>query len=107
LYNLIYSLPNNISEKAGENGSRFSGGQCQRIGIARALYKNTNILILDEATSALDFDTENRILKNLFTQYKEKTILLSTHRTNPLKFCDIIYKISNKKLEIESLQYVK
>ena len=70
LYETIYSLPNNISEKAGENGSKFSGGQCQRIGIARALYKNTKILIFDEATSALDIETEKRIIKMLWMDFR-------------------------------------
>ncbi len=107
LYETIYSLPNNISEKAGENGSKFSGGQCQRIGIARALYKNTKILIFDEATSSLDFETEDKILNVLFNQYKHSTVLLSSHRINPIKFCDIVYKVENKKLIVENIKNAK
>jgi ATP-binding cassette, subfamily B, bacterial PglK len=107
LYETIYKLPNKIEEKAGENGSKFSGGQCQRIGIARALYKNTNILIFDEATNSLDFETEDKILNVIFDKYKDKTILLSTHRITSLKFCDIIYKIEDKNLKIENISYDK
>lgn len=99
LYEIINNLPNKINESAGEEGSKFSGGQCQRLGIARILYRNPNIIILDEATSSLDTDTEAKILDSLFKNYKENTIFLSTHRTIPLKFCDTIYEINNKNLK--------
>ena len=66
LYDHIYKLPNNIHELAGENGTKLSGGQCQRLGIVRALYRNPSIIILDEATSSLDEQTEELIIKQLF-----------------------------------------
>ena len=96
---MINNLPNKINETTGEEGSKFSGGQCQRLGIARILYQNPSIIILDEATSSLDIDTEAKILDSLFKNYKENIIFLSTHRTIPLKFCDTIYEINNKNLK--------
>ena len=59
MYDYFKSLPNEFNTLVGENGNKLSGGQSQRLGIARALYRNTDILILDEATSALDENTRN------------------------------------------------
>lgn len=98
LYDYIYSLPKNIYELAGERGEKFSGGQCQRLGIARALYKDPKILILDEATSSLDEKTENFILKKLFSEITDKTILTISHRKNSLRFCDKVIEVKNAKL---------
>ena len=80
----------------GEGGSKLSGGQIQRIGIARALYKDRSILILDESTSALDEKTEINILKSLFENYSEKTILVITHRKKPLEYCQRVLEIKNQ-----------
>ena len=71
LENFINSLENGLSTKVGENGSKLSGGQIQRIGIARALYFNPEILILDEITSSLDTITEQQIL-NVIKNLKKK-----------------------------------
>ena len=84
--------------KVGERGVRLSGGQIQRIGIARALYKRPNFLILDEATSALDNDTERKIMESLYNMRPNITILMIAHRTNTLKYCDRVYELSDKKL---------
>jgi ABC-type bacteriocin/lantibiotic exporter with double-glycine peptidase domain len=74
----------------GENGAYLSGGQKQRIGIARALYKNKEILVLDEATNALDSEAEEMILKNL-ANIKDITIIQVTHKINSsFKFDQII-----------------
>ena len=97
LYDHIYSLPKNIYELAGENGKNFSGGQCQRIGIARALYKNVEIIVLDEATSALDEITETKILKKIF-ENKEFTVVTISHRKNSIKDCNKIFEIKDKIL---------
>ena len=98
LYDHIYSLNNNIYELAGENGKNFSGGQCQRLGIARALYKNAEIIILDEATSALDEMTENKILNKIFKN-KDLTVISISHRKNAIVNCNKIFEIKDKILE--------
>ena len=96
-------LAKNLLEKGydtavGERGARISGGQLQRIGIARALYNNPSIIIFDEATSSLDIETESEILKSIENFKKNKTILIISHRNITLKNCDETYKIENKKL---------
>ena len=98
MYDFVYSLSNNIKENVGEKGSKLSGGQCQRIGIARVLYKEKDIIIFDEATSALDENTEIKIFDKIFEIYKEKTILISSHRRSLLNYCDMIYEIKDKKI---------
>ena len=99
IHNFIMSeLPFNYRTTVGERGIRLSGGQRQRIGIARALYHKPKVLILDEATSALDSNIEGKILHSLFEKHKECTILLSTHRQQPLKYCDMIYELKDQKL---------
>ena len=102
LYDYIYSLQKNIYELAGENGKIFSGGQCQRIGIARALYKNVEIIVLDEATSALDEITETKILEKIFEK-KAFTIVTISHRKNSVKDCNKIFEIKDKTLKQKNL----
>ena len=102
LYDDIYNLPKNIYESAGENGKNFSGGQCQRLGIARALYKNAKIIVLDEATSSLDEITETKILEKLF-EIKDCTIITVSHRKNSIKDCNKIYEIKDKTLKQKNL----
>ena len=75
----------------GENGSKLSGGQIQRLGIARALYKKPQILILDEATAGLDSNSEQEIMKNLINFKPEMTILIISHNREILSVCDSIY----------------
>ena len=77
----------------GERGVRLSGGQRQRIGIARALYKQANVLIFDEATSALDNETEQAVMDAIEGLNKEVTILIIAHRLTTLKDCDKIIKL--------------
>jgi ABC-type bacteriocin/lantibiotic exporter with double-glycine peptidase domain len=85
-------------ESIGENGQNLSGGQRQRISIARALFKNPDILIFDEATSALDIETEAKILKKIRNVTK-KTIIFITHSDHILKYCDNIVTLSNGKIK--------
>ncbi len=87
-----------IDSLIGEDGVRLSGGQRQRLGIARALYKNVDLLILDEATSALDTKTEEEIINNIFLMRKNITILMITHRKNTLKIFDDVISVDNGKL---------
>lgn len=98
LFDHIYQLKDNIESNVGDNGAKLSGGQIQRIGIARALYNDPEILILDEATSALDENTEENIIKEIFSKNLEKTVIFVTHRKSIVKYCDISYEIKNKKL---------
>ena len=93
LSDFIKSLPNGINTLIGEKGTRVSGGQKQRIAIARALYKNSQILLMDEATSALDTAVEDKIINSINKIKKNKTIILISHRKSALKMCNKIFKL--------------
>jgi ATP-binding cassette subfamily B protein len=82
----------------GERGARLSGGQRQRIGIARALYKEANVLILDEATSALDNQTEQSVIHSLAGLDREVTVILVAHRLSTLKDCDVIAELNDGRI---------
>ena len=84
--------------KIGERGILLSGGQLQRIGIARALYKNLDLLILDEATSSLDKSTEEKVMENILKLKTKITIIAIAHRTSTLSKCDRIFKFENYQL---------
>lgn len=90
---LIESWEYGYKTFVGERGIRLSGGQRQRIGIARALYKNANVLIFDEATNALDNETENAVVGAIENLKKDLTIIMIAHRLTTLKNCDKIIKI--------------
>ena len=82
----------------GERGVRLSGGQLQRIGIARAIYDNSSILVLDEASSAIDTVIEEKIERSLNSMRKDITIIKVAHRISTLKGCNIIYKVEGGKI---------
>ncbi|MEG2369978.1 MAG: ABC transporter ATP-binding protein [Alistipes sp.] len=99
LKEFIDSLPEGLDTKIGECGNRLSGGQRQRIGIARALYKQADILFFDEATSALDNKTEeevNRSIEALSKENRELTIIVIAHRESSLEYCDRIITIGEE-----------
>ena len=89
----IEALPEGYKTTVGERGVQLSGGQRQRIGIARALYKEANIIVFDEATSALDEATEKNVMQAIDSLDKDLTILIIAHRLSTLKGCDLIYKM--------------
>ena len=92
----VEALPQGLDTPLGEYGSRLSGGQKQRIGIARALYKEAEVLFFDEATSALDSRTEseiNRALVELSEQCRELTIIVIAHRETSLQVCDWVFDL--------------
>ena len=82
----------------GERGVRLSGGQIQRIGIARALYRGARIIIFDEATSALDLETENKIMQTISGLKGNYTIILIAHRPSTLTSCDSVYRVDDGTL---------
>ena len=100
LDSLISSLKDGLNTNVGEKGVKLSGGQIQRIGIARAIYGNPEVLFLDEATNALDEKTKDMILKNIYNFYEDRTLITIAHDKETLDFCQKIYTIRNKKLEI-------
>ena len=88
----------NYKNRIGEKGIKLSGGQRQRIGIARALYKQTELIILDEATSALDKETEKKIMDSIKSLNPNITILVIAHRLTTLDFCDKIIELRDGRL---------
>ena len=98
---ITQELPKKYQTIVGERGVRLSGGQCQRIGIARALYHNPKVLIFDEATSALDKETEKSVMDAIRNISEDITIIMIAHRLNTLKDCDTIFKFENGKLVSE------
>ena len=103
---LIESWPDKYNTFVGERGVRLSGGQRQRIGIARALYKKSNILIFDEATSALDNQTELAVMDTLEGLSGDLTVLIIAHRLSTLKGCDQVVKLECGDISISSIKEI-
>ena len=80
----------------GEFGSKISGGQMQRIAIARSIYRNKEVLVFDEATNALDKRLEEKVLENLISLADEKTLIFIAHNDTVLKFCNRVINLSDK-----------
>lgn len=89
----IQHLPNQYSTIVGEMGAKLSGGQRQRIAIARALYREFDVLVFDEATSALDNETEHNLMEAINELSPKPTIIMIAHRLSTLKNCDLIYEL--------------
>lgn len=100
----IEKMEKGFNSFVGERGANLSGGQLQRLGIARAIYKEKNILILDESTSSLDIKTENKIINVLDKFSKDLTIIIVAHRFTILENCDSVYELRKGKLFKKSLK---
>jgi ABC-type multidrug transport system fused ATPase/permease subunit len=99
LTEFINNLPNKMQTRLGDKGNNISGGQIQRISLARALYRNSEILILDEFTNQLDNVTEKKILSTINNLKKKKTIIIVSHKNEPMKLCDTVYRIHDQKID--------
>ena len=98
LKEFVEQLPEGLDTTIGDRGVRISGGQRQRLGIARALYHNPEILVFDEATSALDTDTEKAVMDAINSFHGRKTMVIIAHRLNTIAKCDVIYKVEDEKI---------
>lgn len=94
LEELVAELPDGLDTHVGERGTRLSGGQRQRVGIARALYRDPQMLVLDEATSALDNETEHRISETVRGLHGDVTLIIVAHRLSTVRYCDQIALLS-------------
>ncbi len=94
IFDYIENLPDKFNTKIGELGSKLSGGQAQRIGLARAFYKNKKILILDEATSSLDEITEKLVIESINKHCSDKTLIIISHRKPILSICDKVINLN-------------
>ena len=99
LKSFVASLDKGLKTIVGERAVQISGGERQRIGIARALYRNPDLLLFDESTGALDLETENSFFKTLKELKKTKTIIFVTHRTNKLESFDEVFLIEKQTIK--------
>ncbi|MCP5465898.1 MAG: ATP-binding cassette domain-containing protein [Thermotogae bacterium] len=93
----IFIKANSLNENTiiGENGSKLSGGQKQKIVLCRALYNNPNLLIIDEGTSNIDSDSEKRIIQNIRNNFPDMTIIIVSHRLSTIKLADYVFVLKN------------
>lgn len=94
----VRDMPEGLDTLIGRNGTAISGGQRQRIALARALYKQFEILIMDEATAALDVDTECAVIDSIRKIRRDKTVLLVTHHPNLANECEYVYRLENRQI---------
>jgi ATP-binding cassette subfamily B protein len=95
----IESWQEKYTTLVGERGVRLSGGQRQRIGIARALYKNADVIVFDEATSALDGETEQAVMESMKNLGDDLTVLIVAHRVTTLRDCTQVVELSNGRVK--------
>lgn len=98
IYDCINSLENGFDSNAGSLGSKLSGGEKQRVLLARSLIKNADIIILDEPTSNLDAFNEKVVMTYLMSLRQSKTIIICTHKLNTLSQCDKIFVLNNGQI---------
>ena len=96
LTDFVENLTNGIDTNIGERGSKISGGQMQRIAIARELYRNPSILILDEATTGLDYENEKKIFDSIKQLKNKMTIIIVSHNKKTIEICDNLLDLNNK-----------
>ena len=92
------TIPDGLNTVVGENGLKVSGVKT-KIGIARTMFRNPEILILDESTSSLDPETEKILLSNIFSYGKQKTVIISSHKETTLTYCNKIFNFNNFQLD--------
>ena len=93
LYDDVMALPSGLDTLIGSGSVRLSGGQYQRLGLARALYKDFSLMVMDEGTAALDAEVEEAVFRALRSLGADKTLILVTHHRELAERCDIIYEI--------------
>ncbi len=106
LDDFVRKLPEGLDTRAGERGVRFSGGQKQRLAIARALYRNPEVLVLDEATAALDNETESEVMKAIEALQGYKTLIIVAHRLTTVKKCDVIYEVKDRRIAVRKKEEI-
>ena len=94
----VQRMPDGVHTLIGENGTAISGGQRQRIALARALYKDFELLVMDEATAALDMKTEKAVIDSIRQIKEDKTLIMVTHHMSLANECDVIYRIEGQKI---------
>ena len=94
----VMRMPDGVDTLIGENGTAISGGQRQRIALARALYKDFELLVMDEATAALDMETEMAVIDSIRQIKEDKTLIMVTHHMSLANECDAVYKIEDRKI---------
>lgn len=99
IFDFVMQLEKNIETKIGNQGVRISGGQRQRLAIARAAYNDPDIFVLDEATSALDIETEKKFIEEIEKLLSDKTLIFISHRLETLKNCNKIFLIEDGKIK--------
>jgi ATP-binding cassette subfamily B protein len=102
-HEFIMKLENGYDEIVGERGAKLSGGQIQRLGLARALYKNAEVIIFDEATNSLDYETEKLIINELNLLDRNLTVIIVAHRLNTLNKCNLIFELKDKQIHIKKI----
>jgi ABC-type bacteriocin/lantibiotic exporter with double-glycine peptidase domain len=93
----VNKLPRKINTIIGENGISLSGGQYKKLALSRLFYNNSSMLIMDEATNSLDQDSEKLVTNEIKKLKKKKTVIIISHKKESLRYCDLIFKITNKK----------